>query len=133
MIQGVLNLVNNYPAGRSKKKVASGCSCKNVDGFKALNYYSILFFTMQALLQDQAIMSIFLARLIVYIPIVIAALGTFYIPRKLLAASCRVILCKQTSLVILLVGDGGSLNPICPVLPIPNIWISIPPQDCIFF
>jgi len=94
MTHGVLNRVNSYPAGRSKKKVASGCSCKKVEGLSGLNYYYTLFLTICALLYDQAMIKIFLAFLIVYIPIVIAAFGTFSIPSKLLDASCRVILCK---------------------------------------
>jgi len=43
---------------------------------------------------------------------VIAHLGTFSIPLKELAASFLVNRCKYTRRVVLLTGEGGSLNPI---------------------
>ena len=70
-------------------------------------YPSIVCLTMGALLSDQAIMIIFLAFLMVSIPIVIAHFGTFSIPPNALAASFLVNLCKYTNLVILLMGEGG--------------------------
>jgi len=88
---------------------------------------------MSDLFYDQAIIMIFLAFLIVFIPIVIAALGTLSIPLNDFEASRLVSLCKYTSLVQLFIGDGGSLKPMCPVLPIPSIWRSIPPLSAIFF
>jgi len=48
-----------------------------------------------------------LALLMVYIPIVIAHLGTFSMPPKALAASFLVSLWRYTNLVMLLAGDGG--------------------------
>jgi len=76
--QGVLNLVNFYPAVLSKKKVMSGWSCRKVEGILGLlGYPSIVYFTMSALASPQAIIIIFLAFLIVSIPILIAHLGTF--------------------------------------------------------
>ena len=83
--------------------------------------------TISAFASDQAKIIIFLALLIVSIPIVIAHLGTFSIPLKAFAASFLVSRCRQTSLVELFIGEGGSLNPICPVRPIPRICKSIPP------
>jgi len=66
-------------------------------------------------------MNIFLALRIVSIPMVIAHLGTLSNPPKDPAASFLVNLCKKTNLVMLLAGEGGSLNPMCPVRPTPRI------------
>jgi len=43
----------------------------------------------------------------VFIPIVIAALGTLSMPPKDVEASLLVTLCRYTNLVQLLIGDGG--------------------------
>lgn len=55
---------------------------------------SIVDLTMDALLYPQAMMIIFLAFLIVSIPMLMAHLGTFSIPPNELAASFLVNLCR---------------------------------------
>lgn len=74
-----------------------------------------------------------LAFIIVWIPIVIDFFGTLSSPKKELAASNLVILSKLISLVVDLVPEPGSLKPMCPVLPIPRICMSIPPTSTIFY
>jgi hypothetical protein len=62
---------------------------------------------MHALVYPHAIMIIFLALLIVSIPIVIAHFGTFSNPLNEFAASFLVSRWRYTSLVVLFAGDGG--------------------------
>ena len=50
----------------------------------------------------------------------IAFFGTFSSPKKSPAASIVEILSRYTNLVVELKDDPGSLNPMCPVDPIPS-------------
>ena len=65
-------------------------------------------------------------------PIVIAWFGTFSSPKNPLAASRRVMLSSVTRRVRLFRGLPGSLKPMCPVRPMPRIWMSMPPAARIF-
>ena len=60
---------------------------------------------------EKANKNIFLAEIIVFIPILIALWGTFSIPKKSDAASCLVTWSKLTNLVYDSSPDPGSLNP----------------------
>ena len=62
-------------------------------------------------------------------PIVMAWLGTFSSPKKPAAASRRVMLSRVTMRVREVLGDPGSLKPMCPVRPMPSTWISTPPAS----
>ena len=62
-------------------------------------------------------------------PMVTASRGTLSSPKKSAAASLRVTVSSVTSRVRSSGADPGSLNPICPLLPIPNIWKSMPPAS----
>ena len=56
-----------------------------------------------------------------------ALVGTFSLPPKSREASLRVKSFKLTNLVPEFGAEPGSLKPMCPVRPIPKIWISRPP------
>ena len=60
-------------------------------------------------------------------PIVIASFGTYCSPKKSAAASRRVTLSRCTRRVRLFTPEPGSLKPMCPVLPMPRSWKSMPP------
>ena len=107
------------------------CFYKNVAGRSSLKGPSILFWTILAFVSEKAKMKICLAFIIVWIPIVMAFLGTFSNPQKELAASHLVCLSKLIILVVDFVVLPGSLKPMCPVLPTPKIWTSIPPTSMI--
>ena len=64
-------------------------------------------------------------------PIVMALRGTFYSPKKSLAASRRVTWSSVIRRVRLSRGEPGSLKPTWPVRPMPRIWKSIPPASLI--
>ncbi len=87
--------------------MASEWEWRNVEGTSFDISPSIDLLTISALLYDQAIIIIFLAFFMVFIPIVIAALGTLSMPPKDVEASLLVTLCRYTNLVQLLIGDGG--------------------------
>ncbi len=89
-------------------------------------------FTMLALLFPQAMRTIRLAARMVPHPMVMAAVGTFSMPLNAGAASSRVMLFSSIALVSESLGDPGSLNPMCPVRPMPRIWRSIPPAAMMF-
>jgi hypothetical protein len=72
-------------------------------------------------------MAISRASMIVATPIVTASFGTNSSPKKSAAASRRVTTSRCTRRVLLSTPEPGSLNPMCPVLPTPRIWKSIPP------
>ncbi len=60
---------------------------------------------------------------------VIASVGTLSSPKKSAAASRRVTVSNAIRRVRLSTPDPGSLKPMCPVLPMPRIWKSIPPAS----
>ena len=91
------------------------------DGILSDGEFSIAWATTLDLISPQAIIIIRLAFIIVPIPMVMALIGTFSSPKKSLAASILVIESKFTNRVIDSDEEPGSLNPICPVLPIPRI------------
>ena len=80
----------------------------------------MVFLMIEALLTPQAKSTILRAARTVPTPIVIALVGTFLKPSKASAASIRVTLFKFIIRVAELIFEPGSLNPICPVLPIPS-------------
>ncbi len=71
------------------------------------------------------------AARIVPTPIVIARRGTYWSPKKSLAASSRVTRSSVISRVRLSGPLPGSLNPTCPVRPMPSSCRSIPPAAAI--
>ena len=83
--------------------------------------------TIGALCSPNAIRTTLRASRMVPTPIVMACCGTFSSPKKSPAASRRVTGSSVTSRVRLLRVEPGSLNPMCPVRPMPRIWMSIPP------
>lgn len=107
IVHGFTNLLNLVLAGRSIYITKSLWSASKVAGMSMLVGPSIVFRTISALFYPQAIKIIFLAALIVWIPIVIACLGTFYYPLNPPALSTRVILCRWTNLVMLFLLEGG--------------------------
>ena len=75
-----------------------------------------------ALPSPNAISTTVRAERIVSTPMVMALRGTFHSPKKSLAASIRVTRSSVIRRVRLSRGEPGSLNPTCPVRPMPRIW-----------
>jgi hypothetical protein len=71
------------------------------------------------------------AARIVATPIVTASRGTLSSPKKSAEASRRVTASRWTTRVRLSSPDPGSLKPMCPVLPMPRSWKSMPPARSI--
>src|SRR5207244_1727021 len=92
---------------------------------------SLARFTSAALCSPVARSAISLDATIVPTPIVIASVGTFSAPKKSAAATRRVMESSTTSRVRDVGPEPGSLNPMCPVWPIPRIWKSMPPASAI--
>ncbi len=94
IVHGVLNLVKDYEAALSMKKVTSLWLWRKVAGILLDTSPSRVLLTIYAFDYDHAITIIFFAFFIVYIPIEIAHFGTCSKPPKSLAASILVILLK---------------------------------------
>ncbi len=88
---GVFTLVNLEEASPSKTKVVFPCCCRYVAGTFELISPSMVSFIISLLLAPQAKRTILFAFRTVPIPMVIAFLGTFSIPKKEVAASTLVI------------------------------------------
>ena len=93
---------------------------------------STAFFIIGAFFWLQAISIISLALNMVPIPIVMALVGTFDLPPKSRDASLRVKSSSVTNRVPEFGAEPGSLKPMWPVRPIPNICKSRPPNLLIF-
>ena len=109
------------------------CFCKNDAGTNSFSSSSIDFLIILALLSPQATKRTLFAFIMVFIPIEIASFGTLLIPPNSLAASNLVVSSILTFLVTEDSIDPGSLNPICPFLPMPRSWRSKPPAFLILF
>ena len=125
--QGVLIRVSSSEAASSKITVQFLCVCRYVAGTSDDISPSTVRLMISAFLLPQASNTIRLAFRIVPTPIVIARLGTFSKPWKSFEASERVKWSKVIIRVPELICEPGSLKPMCPVRPIPNIWKSKPP------
>lgn len=128
IVHGATFLVNLYAAARSKKNVTFGCNCRKVAGTSAEVTPSIASFTIVALVSEKPMMIIRFAFITEETPMVIAYFGTLSNPIKSEAASSLVFLSKLMILVLEASVDPGSLNPMCPVLPIPRSYRSMPPD-----
>ncbi len=84
---------------------------------------------MPALCSPVATRAISRASRMVATPMVTASIGTLSSPKKSAAASRRVTVSSAISRVRLCTPEPGSLKPMCPVLPIPRIWKSMPPAS----
>ena len=104
-----------------------GCRWRNVAATSWSTSPSTARARSSALCSPVARMTISRASRIVATPIVIASRGTLSSPKKSAAASCRVTRSSVTSRVRLSAPEPGSLNPMCPVRPMPRSWRSIPP------
>lgn len=85
-------------------------------------------FTIGALVSEKPMITIRFAFITEETPIVRAYFGTLSNPIKSEDASSLVFLSKLMILVLEVIVDPGSLNPMCPVLPIPRSYKSIPPD-----
>ena len=98
-----------------------------------LIFFDKAFLTAHDFLSPTANKSIFLESIIVPIPTVKAYFGTELKEGKSSEFDFLVLSESLTLLVLLLNEEPGSLNPICPLTPIPRTWTSIPPKDLILF
>ena len=119
--------VSSAAAARSRYAAAWGWPCRNVAATSGDGSPSTARCTTSALCSPVAIRAISRAWRIVATPIVIASRGTLSSPKKSAAASRRVTVSSVTSRVRESGGEPGSLKPICPLLPIPRSWKSMPP------
>ena len=76
--------------------------------------------TLSALCSPQANKTIFFDFMILSMPRVMAFLGTFCNPPKSGDASILVAISKVIKRVLELMVEPGSLNPMCPLRPIPS-------------
>ena len=76
--------------------------------------------TLFALCSPQASNTIFFDFIILSMPSVMAFLGTFCNPPKSGDASIFVAISSVIKRVLELIVDPGSLNPICPLRPMPK-------------
>src|SRR5699024_366243 len=129
--QGDLNLVSSSDACSSKTKIQSSCCCSKEAGTCSTEFPSTELRTAEALCCPQASKTILCAFRIVLIPVVIAKRGTCAKLGKLAELAIRVSLSKAIRRVVEILLEPGSLNPICPLDPIPNNCKSMPPASSI--
>ena len=128
---GSRTLVRLAEAALSRKQRASGWLCRKLAETASDSGPSMARAAISALLPPHASITNFLARRMVPTPIVIANRGTFSSPKKSAAASCWVTLFSGIKRVRESREEPGSLKPMCPVRPMPRIWISTPPAASI--
>src|SRR5699024_1963017 len=101
--------------------VTSLCICKKEAGTSLVTSPCNTLLKISAFFSPCTSKMIFLASIIVPMPIVIASVGTSSILLKKRAFASIVVLAKSTTCVRDFTSDPGSLNPICPFKPIPKI------------
>ena len=119
--QGKLARVSSSAALSSMTNCTLGCTCRKVAGTESEILPSTVFLMIGALFSPQAIKITFRAFMIVPTPMVIARVGTLSIPPNSPEASFIVSSFRYTIRVLEVIVDPGSLKPMWPVRPMPNI------------